>query len=123
VDDAHGEASLRVHAAIGEPRGVRPYAPGDPRRTVHWPATSHAGALMVRESERQADDPVLVELVLPADPVAAEAEAERMMGAVGTCLADHRPVVLVTHEPGGRVARPVVDRVDLGRRLARAVPA
>ena len=123
VDDAHGEASLRVHAAIGEPRGVRPYAPGDPRRTVHWPATSHAGTLMVRESERQTDDPVLVELVLPADPAAAEAEAERMMAAVGTCLAENRPVVLVTREPGGRVARPVVDRVDLGRRLARAVPA
>jgi uncharacterized protein (DUF58 family) len=123
VDDAHGEASLRVHAAIGEPRGVRPYAPGDPRRTVHWPATSHAGTLMVRESERQTDDPVLVELDLPTDPAAAEAEAERMMAAVGSCLAGHRPVVLITREPTGRVARPVVDRVDLGRRLARAVPA
>ncbi len=123
MDDAQGEASLRVHASIGEPRGVRPYAPGDPRRTVHWPATSHAGTLMVRESERQTDDPVLVELVLPADPAGAEAEAERMMAAVGTCLAGHRPVVLVTREADGRVARPVLDRVDLGRRLARAVPA
>ncbi len=123
ADDAHGEASLRVHSTVGEPRGVRPYAPGDPRRAVHWPATSHVGTLMVRESERQTDDPVLVELVLPEDPAAAEAEAERMMAAVGDCLAGHRPVVLVTREPDGRVARPVVDRVDLGRRLARAVPA
>jgi uncharacterized protein (DUF58 family) len=123
LDDAHGEASLRVHAAIGEPRGVRPYAPGDPRRTVHWPATSHVGTLMVRESERQTDDPVLVELDLPTDPAAAETEAERMMAAVGSCLAGHRPVVLITRESTGRVARPVVDRVDLGRRLARAVPA
>jgi hypothetical protein len=31
--------------------------------------------------------------------------------------------VLVTREADGRVARPVVDRIDLGRRLARAVPA
>jgi hypothetical protein len=123
VDDAHGDAPLRVPAVLGEPRGVRPYAPGDPRRTVHWPATSHAGTLMVRESERQTDEPVLVELVLPADPAAAEAEAERMMATVGDCLVGHRPVVLVTTEPGGRVVRPVVDRIDLGRRLARAVPA
>ena len=78
---------------------------------------------MVRESERQTDDPVLVELVLPDAPTAAEAEAERMMAAVGNCLDGHRPVVLVTREADGRVARPVVDRIDLGRRLARAVPA
>jgi len=123
ADDAHGEASLRVNSVVGEPRGVRPYAPGDPRRAVHWPATAHAGTLMVRESERQTDDPVLVELVLPDDPTAAEAEAERMMAAVGNCLDGHRPVVLVTREADGRVARPVVDRIDLGRRLARAVPA
>ena len=77
--DAHGEAVPRVPSGIGEPRGIRPYTPGDPRRAVHWPATSHAGMLMVRESERPTDDPVFVELVLPDDPVAAEAEAERIM--------------------------------------------
>ena len=121
--DAHGEAMLRVPSGVGEPRGVRPYTPGDPRRAVHWPATAHAGTLMVREYERQTDDPVLVELILPRDPSAGEAEAERMMAAVTDCLARRRPVVLITREPGGRVVRPVVDRVDLGRRLARAVPA
>ena len=31
--------------------------------------------------------------------------------------------VLVTREETGRVARAVADRIDLGRRLARAVPA
>ncbi len=123
ADDAHGEAMLRVPSGLGEPRGVRPYTPGDPRRAVHWPATAHAGTLMVREYERQTDDPVLVELILPDDPSAAEAEAERMMAAVGDCLARRRPVILITQESGGRVVRPVVDRVDLGRRLARAVPA
>jgi hypothetical protein len=121
ADDVFGESHLRIPSVIGEPRGVRPYAPGDPRRAVHWPATSHAGTLMVRESERQTDDPVTVELVLPADPEAAEAEAERMMAAIGACLERLRPVVLVTREPGGMVTRRVGDRVDLGRRLARAV--
>jgi uncharacterized protein (DUF58 family) len=121
--DAHGESVVRVPAGVGEPRGIRPYAAGDPRRAVHWPATAHAGTLMVRESERQTDDPVLVELHLSDDPVVAEEEAERMMSAVADCLARRRPVVLITREAGGRVVRSVADTVDLGRRLARAVPS
>ena len=121
-DETSGEAATRVNSGIGEPRGIRPYAPGDHRRTVHWPATSHAGMLMVRESERPTDDPVFVEMVLPFDPMAAEAEAERVMAGVADCLARQRPVVLATQEPAGRVVRPVRDRLELGRRLARAVP-
>ncbi len=121
ADHALGEAAPRVPSGIGEPRGVRPYAPGDPRRAVHWPATSHAGVLMVRESERPTDDPVFVELVLPGDPAAAETEAERIMAVVTECLARHQPVVLATLETTGRVVRPVADRVESGRRLARAV--
>jgi uncharacterized protein (DUF2384 family) len=78
---------------------------------------------MVRESERQTDEPVLVELVLPQEVGAAEEEAERMMAAVSDCLDRRQPVVLVTTEVGGRTVRAVTDRVDLGRRLARAVPA
>ncbi len=120
--DTTGEAVPRVPSGIGEPRGIRPYAPGDPRRVVHWPATSHAGVLMVRESERPTDDPVFVELVLPREPDAAEAEAERTMAGVTECLARHQPVVLATSEPAGRVVRPVAGQLDLGRRLARAVP-
>jgi len=122
ASDAIGEATLRVPSGIGEPRGVRPYSPGDARHAVHWPATAHAGALMVREFERQTDEPIVVELALPLDPVAAETEAEHMMAAVGDCLARRRPVVLITSEPAGRVVRLVSDQVDLGRRLARAVP-
>ena len=78
-DDRPGDAAPRVPAGIGEPRGIRPYAPGDSRRMVHWPATSHAGLLMVRESERPTDDPVFIDLDLPVDPLAAESEAERVM--------------------------------------------
>ena len=122
ASDAVGEAIQRVPSGIGEPRGVRPYSPGDPRHAVHWPATAHAGTLMDRESERQTDEPIVVELVLPPDHSTAEIEAERMMAAVGDCLADRRPVVLITREPASRVVRVVSDQVDLGRRLARAVP-
>ena len=120
-DTAVGDAARRIPAGLGEPRGVRPYQPGDARRSVHWPATSHVGALMVRETERQMDDPVVVDVVLPRDPAEAEAESERMMAAVSQCLARGRSVVLGTREMEGRVVRLVPDRVDLGRRLARAV--
>ncbi len=123
ADDHPGEATPRVPAGLAEPRGIRPYASGDPRRAVHWPVTSHVGSLMVRETERPTDDPVVVEVDLPSDPDAAEAEAERVMAEVGDRLDRHQAVVMVTREQAGRVVRPVRDRVDLGRRLARAVSA
>ncbi len=122
VEDASGDAPKRVPSGVGEPRGVRPYAAGDPRRAVHWPATSHVGTLMVRESERQTDDPVTVEVVLPPDPVETERVAERMMATVGACTDRRQPVVLITREATGRVVGTVTGRTELGRRLARAVP-
>jgi len=121
-DDSAGESPRRTPSGAGEPRGVRPFQPGDSRRSVHWPATSHTGALMVRERERQTEDPVVVEVVLPPDTTEAELESERMMGVVAQCLVRGQPVVLGTQEASGRCVRPVRDRVDLGRRLARAVP-
>jgi len=123
VEDASGDAPPRVPSGVGEPRGIRPYTAGDPRRAVHWPATSHVGTLMVRESERQTDDPITVELVLPTDPAEAEREAERMMASVGACIDRRQPVVLITREESGRVVGTVTGYTDLGRRLARAVPA
>ncbi|MHB9144925.1 MAG: DUF58 domain-containing protein [Symbiobacteriia bacterium] len=44
--EAHRAA---IHA--GETRGIRPYAPGDPLRHIHWPATAKTGRLAVREFE------------------------------------------------------------------------
>lgn len=117
-----GEAARRLPAGHGEPRGIRPYRPGDSRRSVHWPATSHTGTLMTRDREAQTDEPVVIEVVLPPDPATAESVAEQVMGAVSVHLAGGRHVILVTAEAGGRTMRPVLDRVDLGRRLARAVP-
>lgn len=120
--DSSGDAPQRIPAGVGEPRGVRPYRSGDARRAVHWPATAHAGSLMVREQERQQDEPIIIDALLPPDPIQAEAEAERVMATVADCLARGQPVVLGTDERDGRVVRPVRDRIDLGRRLARAVP-
>jgi uncharacterized protein (DUF58 family) len=119
--DRTGDAALRRTTVVGETRGIRPYRAGDLRRAVHWPATAHTGALMVTESERPADQPVVVEVDLPSESEAGERAAERAM-AVGThYLVRGVPVLLITHERGGRIAQVVLDRVELGRRLARAV--
>jgi uncharacterized protein (DUF58 family) len=121
-DGSAGAAPRRAPSGAGEPRGVRPFQAGDSRRSVHWPATSHTGTLMVRERERQTEEPVIIEVVLPSDPAEAEIESERVMGVVAQCLLRGQPVVLATLEAEGRCVRAVRDRVDLGRRMARAVP-
>jgi uncharacterized protein (DUF58 family) len=118
--DRNVDGPAPVPSGLGDPRGVRPYVPGDPRRGMHWPATAHVGSLMVRETERPVDDPVVLDVVLPRDPVAAEAICERAKGTGAAWLARGRVVVLQTEEETGRVSAPVRDRVDLGRRLARA---
>src|ERR1035441_10897754 len=55
TDDSAGEALRRVRSETGEARGIRPYQPGDLKRSVHWPATSHTGTLMVSETEIPTD--------------------------------------------------------------------
>jgi hypothetical protein len=76
---------------------------------------------MVREKEQQTDDPIVVDVVLPPDPPAAETEAERVMSGVAYALMRGETVMLGTRETGGHIVRVVRDRIDLGRRLARAV--
>jgi uncharacterized protein (DUF58 family) len=117
-----GDDLRRIPDRVGEPRGVRPYRPGDRRHWVHWPATAHVGSMMVREMESPQTRPVSVRAILPADPEAAEPVAERALGTVGELLGAGRSVVLVTAEPGGIVERPVGSTADAGRRLASALP-
>jgi uncharacterized protein (DUF58 family) len=116
-----GDAADRPHRGVGYARGARPYLPGDNRRLVHWPATAHAGELMVRELERPSARPLTVTVVLPADADEAEWVTERALGTVAFLLETGAEVVLVTTEATGSVVAPVVDRRGAGRRLARAV--
>jgi uncharacterized protein (DUF58 family) len=111
-----------TQAEVGEPRGARPYRPGDSRRQVHWRATAHAGALMVRELEGPSAEPVTLTVTLPWDPIEAEHVAERALGTVVQFLERNAPVILATVEPGGSVVSLVTDRRGAARRLARAVP-
>jgi uncharacterized protein (DUF58 family) len=112
---------VRPRVDVGLPRGARPYEPGDARHRMHWRATAHAGAFMVKEVERPAGQPEVV-VDLPSDPDGAEQVAERAMGTLVTLLARGGSVLLQTWEPTGLVRAPVGDRRTAGRRLARAVP-
>lgn len=46
------EVTLTGPGAGHEPWTIRDYAPGDPRKRVHWPATARKGNLMVRVDTR-----------------------------------------------------------------------
>jgi uncharacterized protein (DUF58 family) len=120
-DDRTGDSSHRSPRDIGEPRGVRPYRPGDSRRWVHWPATAHSGELMVREMEGPTAEPVVVVVTLPPDEDAAEAMAERAFGTLVALFDRGTTVFLTTMEVSGRRTDAVADRRSAGRRLARAV--
>ncbi|HEY7946359.1 MAG TPA: DUF58 domain-containing protein [Acidimicrobiales bacterium] len=120
-DDHAGDSSRRSPRDIGEPRGVRPYRPGDSRRGVHWPATAHSGELMVREMEGPTAEPVVVVVTLPADIDMAESVAERAFGTLVALFDRGMAVILTTTEAAGRRTGAVADRRAAGRRLARAV--
>lgn len=120
-DDRSGDSTHRSPRDIGEPRGVRPYRPGDSRRWVHWPATAHSGELMVREMEGPTAEPVVVVVTLPPDEDAAEAVAEQAFGTLVALFDRGTSVILTTTEAGGHRTDTVADRRSAGRRLARAV--
>jgi uncharacterized protein (DUF58 family) len=119
--DTTGEGILDSSVQIGEPRGVRPYRPGDHRRWVHWPATAHGGELMVREMEGPTAQPITLEVRLPVDAEAAERMAERAMATVVALVDRGASVLLMTMETDGARSGAVGDRRSAGRRLARAV--
>jgi uncharacterized protein (DUF58 family) len=99
--------------------GVRPYVPGDPLRSIHWPATAATGVLVRREDERAWARDLVVALDLdhrgwaegeehPAD-VAVTVAASLLVDAV---LRLRQPAGLVVSLGDGEVAR---FRVDAGR--------
>jgi uncharacterized protein (DUF58 family) len=119
-NDDRGRSPRHVPSSIGEPRGVRPYRPGDVRRHIHWPATAHAGELMARELEEPSAEPTTVTVLLPFDEEQAERIAERALGTIVALQRRGSQVLLETTEPTGSVIGLVPDRRSAGRRLARA---
>jgi uncharacterized protein (DUF58 family) len=120
-DEDAGVTVNWVQTDVGQPRGARPYQPGDSRRRVHWGATAHAGELMVRELERPSAEPITLTVVLPPDHEEAERVAERALGTISRLLERGSTVLLATVEASGPVLASVIDRRGAGRRLARAV--
>jgi uncharacterized protein (DUF58 family) len=121
-NDEAGTSVERAQTDVGQPRGARPYRPGDGRRQVHWRATAHSGELMVRELEGPSSEPITVHVTLPRNPDEAERVAEQALGTVVRLLESGATVLLATAESSGPVVAPVADRRGAGRRLARAVP-
>ncbi|MGV8846960.1 DUF58 domain-containing protein [Tessaracoccus sp.] len=62
VHDLEGHASPHLTSSDMNFHALRPYAPGDDRRHVHWRSTARTGALMVRQFEESRMSRVVVAL-------------------------------------------------------------
>lgn len=125
--DRDAEARPRSSSSGQEvTRGVREYVDGDPIRLVHWPATARTGMVMVRELEGPQRPRLLVVVDLRAHVADAHADVEvaasRAAGLAIAALTDGTLVDLATVEPGTTRHGPVRSPLEVGRRLARAVP-
>jgi uncharacterized protein (DUF58 family) len=103
-------------------RGVREYVDGDAIRLVHWPATARTGEVMIRELEGPQRPRLVVVVDLRGPAPDAEITASRASGLALAALASGMLVDLATVEPGGTRSGRVQSPVEIGRRLARAVP-
>jgi len=63
---AAGSGRARLHETRvgtgGDFHGLRPYVPGDPLRSLHWPTTARTGRPMVVVRTREVSDEVVVEV-------------------------------------------------------------
>ena len=88
--------------------GVRPYQPGDPLRSIHWPATAATGTLVRRENERAWARELVVLLDLDArrwdrydqQPVEVAISVAASLLTHAT-LTLRQPAALVVSLPGG----------------------
>jgi uncharacterized protein (DUF58 family) len=122
---ADHEANSRPRASSSgheETRGVREYVDGDPIRLVHWPATARTGTVMVRELEGPQRPRLIVVVDLRGYGPDVETAASRAAGLALAALAHGTRVDLATVEAGGPRTGPVQSPLEIGRRLARAVP-
>jgi uncharacterized protein (DUF58 family) len=122
VGSAVSVAAAPVAPGGDSVRAVRPYAPGDAARLVHWPTSARLGSLAVRELE----PPAVIGVAIVVDGRGTELEPEmaasRAAGLGHAALRAGAHVLLLTCEQTGPVVAPVSSPLELGRRLARMVP-
>ena len=118
-----GSDSRRSIGAADLVRSTRDYVSGDPIKLVHWPATARYGELVVKELESPVSATVAIVVELPAgDPDFTDEVAGYAAGIALAALRDGLPMTLVTLEPTGSRVGSVGATLEVGRRLARAVP-
>jgi uncharacterized protein (DUF58 family) len=101
-------------------RAVRPYAPGDPARLVHWPTSARRGEIAVREYEPPPAHGVAI--VVDLRGPRPEAAASLAAGIGAATLAAGGVVWCGTCEGGTQVGDTLANARELGRRLARSGP-
>jgi len=101
-------------------RGTRPWVPGDPQRSVHWPSVARTGMLMVKELEPPPAPQIVVAVELGAVGEAAERAASRGAWVASEALRRGCRVILATIEGESVIAAPVRSPLEVGRRLAVA---
>jgi uncharacterized protein (DUF58 family) len=119
--ESSGEVQARAGTSADLLRSVREYVAGDPLRLVSWTATARHGQPMVKELEPAGQARLALVVDLRRDEGDAEVVAARAAGLACAALGAGMPVTLLTAEAAGPRAGPVSSRVEVSRRLARAV--
>jgi uncharacterized protein (DUF58 family) len=101
-------------------RGTRPWVPGDPLRSVHWPSVARTGVLTVRELEPPPTPRLVVSADLGDGGPPGESVAGRAAWLAREGLRRGLAVELVTVERDGPRSARVRNAIDVGRRLAGA---
>lgn len=84
IRDLEGSPSRTIVDADFSFHALRPYAPGDSPRQVHWKSTAKTGAMMVRQYEETRRSRMILVLALGADEYADEDEFELAVSATAS---------------------------------------
>lgn len=117
-EDVGGEVRVRDER---DEYNIREYVFGDLLNDVHWPASAHAGQMMVKEYP-PGGRIVHMNVVLDTDPIEAEIKASNAMAWGHQILQQADSLWLTTHQEDGRRHSALVRQSEeLGLQLAKAI--
>lgn len=118
IRDLEGSPTRRLVDSDMSFHAIRPYAPGDSRRHVHWKSTARTGRLMVRQYEESRRSRMAVVLSVAAAEYADADEFELAVGSAASlglrAVHDARAVDIVT---GAEIPRVIRGRLRAIRRI------